>query len=67
MLIGLVIGAIGSLLLIVIFNVAFAFVDLIVRDAEVTSAVKLVITGLLSFQFIYIIKLLGLEDVVSKS
>lgn len=64
-LVGLILGAATSFGLLIVFNVAPAFVDQLVGNLEVTSAVKLVVTGILSFQLLYIIKLMGIEDAVA--
>lgn len=63
--IALIVGAICSLLLLIVFNVAFGFVDELINSADITKAVQLLMTGILSFQFLYIIKLLGVENAVA--
>lgn len=63
---GLTVGAISTLVLLVLFAVAPKLVDSLVGDQEVTNAAKLAVNGILSFQLIYVIKLLGLENVVVK-
>jgi hypothetical protein len=65
---GLLVGAISTLVLLVLFAVAAPLVNSLVGTDEpsVTNGAKLVVSGILSFQLIYIIKLLGLENVVGK-
>jgi hypothetical protein len=65
MLVGLILGAISSLMLLVVFKVDFSFVDRLSADKAVTTGAQLVVTGILSFQFLYIIKLFGIEDAVA--
>ena len=63
---GLTVGAISTLVLLVLFAVAPKLVDSLIGDQATTDAAKLAVSGILSFQLIYVIKLLGLENVVVK-
>jgi hypothetical protein len=60
--IGLLIGALASLLVILIFNTSFDLVKQIAHDDKITAAVGPVVTGILAFQAVYILKLLGIDS-----
>jgi|GEM_PF-2911500 len=60
--IGLLIGGLASLLVILIFNTSFDLVDQIAHDEKVTAAARPIVTGILAFQAIYILKLLGIDS-----
>jgi hypothetical protein len=60
--ISLIIGAVGSLLVILIFNTSFDLVSQIARDDKTTAAARPVVTGVLAFQVVYILKLLGIDS-----
>jgi hypothetical protein len=63
--IGLLVGVIASFVLLLIFNIASGFVNQLVQDSAITKATKLVIAGIVSFQSLYFLKLLGIEDAVA--